>query len=161
MEIGAHTFSHADLIRTRVYEREILENKENLESWGFNVSTFVYPGGNYNPPVLNIVQKNFDCASTQDVGTNGHPIRPYLLKDFTLRSYNSMETAKRVIKIGKWNILTLHDIGKIELENMPSLFKKIANSNSFDLGNFEKLLIYLKDNNITVITIKEGCDKFK
>lgn len=161
MEIGSHSKSHADLIRVAQYESEIVLSKKNLEGYGFNISTFVYPGGNYNPRVLSLVKRNYDCASTQDVGTNGIPIRPHLLKDFTLRSYNDISTAKRVIKDGKWNILTFHDIGPIEVEKMPTMFRKVAESNSFSLEEFENLLEYLKQNNIQVVTIKDGCDLFK
>jgi hypothetical protein len=125
------------------------------------VSTFVYPGGNYDFPIVRVAQQNFDCACSQNVGINGVPISPYLLKGFTLRSNNNFETAKRVIKPGKWNILTFHDIGQVDIPGAPKIFNKVVKSNSFDVDEFEKILVYLNENNIKVITIKEGCDKLK
>lgn len=161
LEIGAHTKTHVDLIRNPKYKQEIIESKQLLEKENFTIKTFVYPGGNYNPEVISEVMNNFECASTQDIGTNYLPINPYLLKDFTLRNYNSFETAKRVIKKNSWNIITFHDIGSIEKEEIPESYKKVANSNSFSLEEFKKIIIYLKQNNITVITIEDGCKKFK
>lgn len=160
MEIGSHSSSHPDLTKIKDYKSEIAGSKKTLEERGFNVTTFVYPAGNYNPQIIEEARKNYDCASTQDVGTNYPPIRPLLLKDFTMRSLNDIDTAKRVIKKGKWNILTFHDIGKID-GNLPSSYNSVADYNSLDLETFKSILDHLKKENIKVITITEGCEIFK
>src|SRR3989344_8675725 len=67
METGSHTLTHADLLRTSDYKNEIILSKKILVEKGFNITTFVYPGGNYNMQVLREVEKEYDCASTQDV----------------------------------------------------------------------------------------------
>lgn len=160
MEIGSHSFTHTDLIYSRNYEYEIFESKKQLEEYGFNITTFVYPGGNYNSRVMRAVSKSYNCASTQDVGTNWMPLREYLLKDFTFRSNSDIQTLQRVIKIGKWNILTFHDIGQFNESSVPLLYGKIAKSNSVSLDFFKEVVDYVKENNMTVISISEGCRLF-
>jgi len=161
MEVGSHSKTHADLTKTPAYKKEIIESKQDLLKHGINATTFVYPGGNYNHDVVVAVEENYDCASTQDIGTNWIPIRPHLLKDFTFRDGNSNETFSRVIKEGKWNILTFHDIGEFDTKRMPYVFSKVAEGNSITPEFFESLVKYLKENNIEVITIADGCKKFK
>jgi peptidoglycan/xylan/chitin deacetylase (PgdA/CDA1 family) len=159
MEIGSHSKSHRDLTKIKDYTNEVIESKEKLQKEGYESSTFVYPGGNYNRQIIKVVEQNYKCASTQDVGTNSLPTKPHLLKDFTLRSYNDIETIKRVIKKNSWTILTFHDIGDITANNMSLAYKTVAESNKIDLYFLEDILRYLKENNIKVITIAEGCDK--
>lgn len=162
-EIGSHTRNHLNLLylNENSLEEEIIGSKEDLSKFGIKATTFVYPGGNYNYKVIKIVEENYDCASTQDVGVNSIPIRPHLLKDFTFRKKNTNETIRRVIKEGSWNILTFHDIGEIEIDGMPPLFKKVASSNSVNEDLFKEIVKYIKENNIEVITIGEGCRRFK
>lgn len=160
LEVGSHTITHINLITYADADKEIIESKDNLIKQGFNVSTFVYPGGNYNKRVIDLVNENYECASTQDVGTNFLPIRPHLLKDFTFRSGNTNAAIPRVIKEGKWNILTFHDIGILNDSNMPKLYYNIAQENAISPEYFESIVKYVKEKNITVITIKEGCDMF-
>lgn len=162
MEIGSHSETHPDLIRSGNYEEEIVNSKKTLVANGFNVTTFVYPAGNYDDKVVKAVKENYDCAVTQDVGTNFVPIRPYLLKDFTVRSYNSLDTIKRVIKPGKWNILAFHDIGNLSTNNsLPAAYGAVAENNAVDLDFFKQILDYIKQKNYTVITVAKGCEMFK
>jgi peptidoglycan/xylan/chitin deacetylase (PgdA/CDA1 family) len=160
MEIGSHTVNHVDLIYSKNPELEIKNSKEELSQRGFNVSSFVYPGGNYNTRILGLVEENYMCASTQDVGTNWVPLREYLLKDFTFRKSSNLATIQRVIKPGKWNILTFHDIRPMNLSGLPSFYASIAESNSVDIIYFREILNYIKKENITVIKISDGCKKF-
>ena len=161
IEIGSHTLTHQDLTKTSDYRSEIVLSKATLENQGYKVSTFVYPAGIYNYFVIKEVEKNYECASTQDVGVNDLKInKPVLLKDFTVRDYNSLEQVKNVIKKGSWTILTFHDIGEISLD-LPETYSKVAKGNSISLELFEDILKYLKNNNIKVITIADGCQKFK
>jgi len=162
MEIGSHSQTHVDLIRSNYYEKEIANSKKDLLAYGFNVTTFVYPGGNYNDKVVDVVSENYNCAVTQDVGTNFIPIRFYLLKDFTVRGGNSIDTIKRVIKPGKWNILTFHDIGDFDVNgSLPSAYSKVADSNAVDLKLFNDILDYVEKKKYTVITIGSGCERFR
>jgi len=153
MEIGGHTKTHADLRIVPNYEEEIVENYNELKNRGFNPKTFVYPYGNYNSDSLKVVKKYYICASTQDVGVNNKKTDKYLLRDFTLRKDNDIEDVKGAIKNNTWIILTFHDVGEPS-SNAPTAVKNNAVSVEF----FEEILKYIKENNIKVIKIEEGCE---
>jgi len=161
MEIGSHTRTHANLIYARNLEEEVVQSKLDLEKEGFNVSTFVYPGGSYSSRVIRIVEDNYACASTQDVGTNSIPLRDHLLKDFTFRASSDLNTVKRAINPGKWNIITFHDIGNLSDVPLEGLYKGIAKQNSVSFEFFKQVVDYVKENNMTIISINEGCELFK
>jgi peptidoglycan/xylan/chitin deacetylase (PgdA/CDA1 family) len=166
MEIGSHSLNHFDLTKSKDYKKEIIESKTALLERGFNVTTFVYPGGNYDSWVLRVVKDNYDCASSQDVGTNWIPLREYALKDFTFRDKNDIDTIKRVIKPGKWNILAFHDIN-LKDPDIAAKIKPFSDyagatyANDISLEYFKKIVSYVKENNYTVITINDGCGRFK
>jgi len=157
MEIGSHAKGQRDMSRIGDYEEEIAGSKKRLEEKGYNISTFVYPAGNYNRQVLRVVEENYDCASSQDVGNNAPPIRPHLLKSFTIRYGNDMGTVKRVIKKGKWNIITFHDIGDVNYEKAPVIFRRVIDVGRIEEEYFEEIVEYLNKENITIITMDEGC----
>jgi peptidoglycan/xylan/chitin deacetylase (PgdA/CDA1 family) len=160
MEIGSHTRNHTNLIYSRDLENEINGSKKDLAEKGINASTFVYPGGNYNTQTIKKVEENYKCASTQDVGTNSIPLRTHLLKDFTFRASNDLGTIKRAIKPGKWNIITFHDIGNLSDVKIEGLYGGVARQNAVSFEFFKEVVQYVKENNISVITIKEGCERF-
>jgi len=156
MEIGGHTVNHADLKNLKTlqdYEKEIGDNFRTLTKKGFEVKTFVYPYGNYNINAIKTVAKYYKCASTQNVGVNTRYTNPYVLKDFTFRNLNNVEHINNIIKPGTWAILTFHDVG----EPHPTASQAVKN-NAVSVEFFEEILKYLKENNIKVITISEGCD---
>ncbi len=159
MEIGGHTVNHADLKNLRTlqdYEEEIGDDFRTLTEKGFKVKTFVYPYGNYNRTAVKVVKKYYIGASTQDVGPNTQDANPFLLKDFTIRSFNSISDIKRVIIPGTWTILTFHDVG----EPHP-LAPSAVKGNAVSVEFFEEILKWLKETNVTVISIAEGCEKLK
>lgn len=159
MEIGGHTVSHADLRNLRTlqdYEEEIGDDFRNLIEMGFKVKTFVYPYGNYDRTAVRVVKKYYTGASTQDVGVNTQDANPFLLKDFTIRSFNSIEDIKRVIIPGTWTILTFHDVG----EPHP-LAPSAVKGNAVSVEFFEEILKWLKETGVEVITIAEGCEMLK
>lgn len=155
MEIGAHTRTHADLQTSSLegtLKDEIGGCYQDLVKLGFEPKTFVYPYGNYNKDVIKVVKKYFYCASTQDVGVNTKDADLYLLKDFTFRAINSIDDLKRVIKPNTWTTLTFHNVGEA-----PKWAPKAVKDNTVSLEFFEQILNYLKDQNIKVITLYEGC----
>jgi peptidoglycan/xylan/chitin deacetylase (PgdA/CDA1 family) len=159
MEIGSHGRTHADLTCDSNYRNEIRESKEDLERRGFVVTTFAYPAGLCDARSINEVERHYLGACTQDVGVNDVPIAPHLLNGFIVRD-NSLVTMRRVIKNNTWNILTFHDIGFDENASLPRIYKEVARRNSIDIGFFESILQYLKQNDIKVITIRDGCERF-
>ena len=164
MEIGGHTRNHADLPKSALegtLEDEIKGCYDDLVEHGFEPKTFVYPYGNYNKKVVDETKKYFECASTQDVGVNTVPIEPYRLKDFTVRSFSSVDDVKRVLKPGTWIILTFHDIGNVS-SNIPDLERKVMENNAVSVELFEETLKYLNEtSDIKVVTMAEGCSLFK
>jgi peptidoglycan/xylan/chitin deacetylase (PgdA/CDA1 family) len=159
MEIGGHTVNHTDLKNLRTsqdYEKEIGDDFRTLTEKRFKVKTFVYPYGNYNSTAVRIVKKYYRGASTQDIGVNTQDANPFLLKDFTIRSFNSIKDIKRVVIPGTWTILTFHDVG----EPHP-LAPYAAKGNAVSVDFFEEILNWLKENDIEVITVAEGCEMLK
>jgi peptidoglycan/xylan/chitin deacetylase (PgdA/CDA1 family) len=159
MEIASHSRTHSDLTCDGNYRDEIRASKADLERRGFVVTTFTYPAGMFDSRSIGEVQRTYLGACTQDVGVNDAPITPHLLKGFTIRR-NSLATLRRAIKNNTWNILTFHDIGYDENPGLPRLYQEVARRNSIDIGFFESVLQYLKQNDIKVITIHDGCERF-
>jgi peptidoglycan/xylan/chitin deacetylase (PgdA/CDA1 family) len=155
MEIGGHTLTHSDLRNLATmeeYEAEIGANYRALIDRGFAVTTFVYPYGNYSRIAIDVIKKYYACASTQDVGANTDESDPYLLKDFTIRSNNSLDDVARMITPGAWTILTFHDVGEPAPGANPA-----EKGNAITETFFEQILQWLKANDVRVVTVAEGC----
>ncbi|MCK5635100.1 MAG: polysaccharide deacetylase family protein [Anaerolineales bacterium] len=156
MEIGGHTVSHADLRNLETmqdYEDEIGDDYRTLVDMGFDVRTFVYPYGNYSTVAIQVLKKYYICASTQDVGVNTRETDLFLLRDFTIRSFNSLEDMERKILPGTWTILTFHDVG----DPHPDANSAVK-SNAVSVPFFNDILEWLKASDIQVITVAEGCE---
>ena len=155
MEIGGHTRTHSDLRNLASlpeYEDEIGADYRALADRGFKVTTFVYPYGNYSPVAIDVIRKYYACASTQDIGANTSETDPYLLKDFTIRSNNSLDDVARMITPGAWTILTFHDVGEPNPDANPA-----ERGNAISEKFFEQILAWLKEKEIKVITVADGC----
>ena len=156
MEIGGHTVSHADLRNLETmqdYEDEIGDDYRTLVDKGFDVRTFVYPYGNYSTVAIQVIKKYYICASTQDVGVNTQETDLFLLRDFTIRSFNSIEDMERKILPGTWTILTFHDVGEPHVEA-----NSAVKSNAVPISFFDDILKWLKASDIQVITVADGCE---
>ncbi|TET98510.1 MAG: hypothetical protein E3J30_06540 [Anaerolineales bacterium] len=156
MEIGGHTVSHADLRNLETmqdYEDEIGDDYRTLVDKGFDVRTFVYPYGNYSAVAIQVIKKYYICASTQDVGVNTQNTDLFLLRDFTIRSFNSIEDMERKILPGTWTILTFHDVGEPHADA-----NSAVKSNAVSVSFFDDILKWLKASDIQVITVAEGCE---
>jgi peptidoglycan/xylan/chitin deacetylase (PgdA/CDA1 family) len=155
MEIGGHTVSHSDLrnlTSVQEYEAEIGADYRALADRGFAVTTFVYPYGNYSPTAIDVIRKYYACASTQDIGANTDKTDPFLLKDFTIRGNNTLDDVARMITPNAWTILTFHDVGEPAPGANPA-----EKGNAITEAFFEKILQWLKTNDVRVITVAEGC----
>jgi peptidoglycan/xylan/chitin deacetylase (PgdA/CDA1 family) len=158
MEIGGHTVSHADLknCTARECERQIGDDYRALVERGFAPSTFVYPYGNYNATTLEIVKKYYICASTQAVGVNSDRTDVYRLRDFTLRSGNTMDNVKKAVCSKSWTIFTFHDIGEPHPDSTGP-----ERGNAVSVAFFEEILEWLEESDIKVITVAEGCEMLR
>jgi peptidoglycan/xylan/chitin deacetylase (PgdA/CDA1 family) len=155
MEIGGHTVSHSDLrnlASIQEFEAEIGSDYRALADRGFKVTTFVYPYGNYSRTAIDVIRRYYACASTQDIGANTDRTDPYLLKDFTIRRNNTLNDVARMITPNAWTILTFHDVGEPAPGANPAV-----RGNAISETFFEQILQWLKENNVKVITVAEGC----
>ena len=88
-EIGAHTFSHAYLTKIPLEkaEEEMAIGKAYLEQFlGKEVSHFCFPGGKFNPKLVEVSRQYFKSARTADTGSISHD-NSFLIKP-TFHFYN-------------------------------------------------------------------------
>lgn len=69
--IGSHSQNHANLIKSSKATQEISQSKAIIEKQlGHEISTFAYPGGQFNAKVANLVSKaTYQLAFTTQIGT--------------------------------------------------------------------------------------------
>src|SRR5450759_2035031 len=70
-EIGAHTYSHLYLTKLefKKADEELLSGKDFLEQLlGREIPHFCFPGGKYNPELVEASKKYFKSARTADTG---------------------------------------------------------------------------------------------
>lgn len=68
-EIGGHTVSHLDLTALAPAEvrRQVCQSRQTLAAWGFQATSFAYPGGGYNAATEAIVRAcGFSTARITD-----------------------------------------------------------------------------------------------
>ena len=130
-EIGGHTVNHPDLptLPTSEAEREICLDRDNLLSWGFNVTDFAYPFADTNATIdglaktcgynsarnLGDIQSRFGCAGCE-YAESIPPANAYELAaldeaddTWTLQDFeNAVTNAQN--NGGGWVILTFHHI---------------------------------------------------
>jgi hypothetical protein len=72
-EIAGHTLTHPDLttLTSAQVQHEVCDGKAQLQSWGFNPTTFAYPYGAHNASVESITKGCY--ASARMVGDVGCP----------------------------------------------------------------------------------------
>jgi peptidoglycan/xylan/chitin deacetylase (PgdA/CDA1 family) len=149
-EIGSHSLSHATLteLSPGELEEQLLDSKERLESFGFNVAGFAPPGGDYNESVIEMLKQHYDYSRTIVQGLNFEPYNIYELKCYIVTEATTVSQiagwAKNAHDQGGWLILLYHRFG---LDTAQDTFVSPS--------RFQEHMQYLVDAQTTVLPIGE------
>jgi len=88
-----------------------------------------------------------------DSSVNTQETDLFLLRDFTIRSFNSIEDMERQILPGTWTILTFHDVGDPHPDS-----NSAVKSNAVSVSIFDDILEWPKASEYHVITVADGCE---
>ncbi len=151
-EVGAHTRTHADLtaISPSAANTEIVGSRNDLLAKGLTPNSFVYPYGSVNDSIANMVRDaGFTIARGSYWGMNAPFSKKYELTDVRVDQSSSLAYLQGIItqavRDKRWVVLELHDVlatGGDAYSTTPAFF--------------QQLVTYLKDNNISVVTLEEG-----
>jgi peptidoglycan/xylan/chitin deacetylase (PgdA/CDA1 family)/uncharacterized protein (DUF2141 family) len=154
-EIASHTRTHAHLTEITHSEAvdEITNSKSRLQSLGANVSTFVYPYGEYNASVEQIVRNaGYTGARTVNFGFNNKDTNRFELKDYHIESDTSIASVKQLINQAvaddTWLVFELHQQKQNCADDL------YCNTPAF----LTELADYIVQSGIKVVTIKEGIE---
>ena len=148
-EIASHSVTHPYLTTLTDEEviNELMNSRDVLTEFGFNVNAFVVPYGNYDDRIRNLVKKDYYSCRPSIWGTNSIPVENrYKLESKWVRN-ESFETIKiwidDAITNDRWLIIMLHNIDKPEREyNISS-------------ENLRAVSQYLTEQKIKVLNISE------
>lgn len=154
-EIANHSRTHADLttLTDSELETEIEGARRELEAQGLNVNNFVYPYGQQDERVRQVVCKNHRTAYLDRGGDNSLPmntnyqIRRVALGSWTDPGQNTLETYKAAVDAaqakGAWLVFMLHP----------------GNREQHDAAQQEYLaqtIDYIQGRNIPIVTATEA-----
>jgi peptidoglycan/xylan/chitin deacetylase (PgdA/CDA1 family) len=130
-EIGGHTVLHPDLTQISADEatREICDSRNTLLSWGFPVTDFAYPYGDYNSQVEQIVQQcgynsarsdsdnksPYGCQTGCPLADTIPPADPYAFQaPASIQDYWSLADIESLVteaeRAGGWQPIIFHHI---------------------------------------------------
>ncbi|MBI2610139.1 polysaccharide deacetylase family protein [Candidatus Giovannonibacteria bacterium] len=151
-EIGAHGRTHDSLtlMSPAEAEQQIAGSRSDLLQIGVTPANFFsYPFGDYNDAVKQIVRDaGFKGARSSDGGMNLKNSDPYALKRQSVTSATTlgqMESyVSEAISQKAWSIIVFHEINdsRRQYSTSPAIFSQFVD--------------YLKQNNITPITMDQG-----
>lgn len=151
-EVSAHTRTHTSLITLPVVQanEEILGSKNALTSQGLApVDTFVYPYGEYNASVIQMVKNaGFIGARSVESGYNTQSTDRYVLKVQNILNTTSVAQIQDWIDTAKankvWLVLVFHRIvpNPDQYDAMPQTLQGTVN--------------YLQQQGVSVIPMREG-----
>jgi peptidoglycan/xylan/chitin deacetylase (PgdA/CDA1 family) len=117
-EIGAHTYSHAylTLMPLKKANEELITGKSFLEQLlGKEVPHFCFPGGKFNPELVEMSKQYFKSARTADTGNlihnNSYLIKPtFHFYDRGKKSliYNALKNSSAIFRLSLANIFSLN-----------------------------------------------------
>jgi len=148
IEIASHTLTHAWLTQVDSASawREIADSKRRLESlFGTEVITFVYPYGDMNGRVREMVRRaGYKLARAVRPGTPNLWVEPYQIPEVELRIQASLPEIISHIRRHQTTVLLLHRIVR-----SPKVFTE------WPLADFETLLDWLHRRRVRVVTLSE------
>jgi peptidoglycan/xylan/chitin deacetylase (PgdA/CDA1 family) len=153
-QIIVHPYASEDGQKQRIraisYERELEESKRVLTEMGFHVSTYITPHNYWTPEMRDLSRRFYE----QVTGGGDNSNRKGATDRYWLTRYvvHTNDTAEAIIEMVKqhavrensWVIFCLHGIGS-DLGWEPWAVEKLA-----------QLAVFLKKNNIPVVTIDQG-----
>jgi peptidoglycan/xylan/chitin deacetylase (PgdA/CDA1 family) len=150
-EIGSHSVSHKHLSNetNSIIWREVKIAKDYLEDIVWGVESFAYPFGEYNNEVIDAIKRaGYRGARSTIRGWNDRTTDPYLLKVQAVRVEVEPEEVYTwidyAINHDMWLILMFH---QVDSEG------RLWSTTPLKL---EKIVYYISDKKIKVVTIDEG-----
>ena len=125
MEIGSHGLTHTYLpeLSTEEVEYELSESRNIIEHTVKEpVTSFAYPGGHYNPQILDSMRKSsYTTAASCIVGRNSLETDPYLLRRLEMRRNTSRDDFKVAIRTSTILFYQMIDGVKSGIKNIVGL----------------------------------------
>jgi len=155
-EIASHGLEHKPIgyLTEEEAEREIGGSMEFLKKNGYDCTSIVYPSGSFNVKFRNIVAKYYRSGIGTQRGVNYSPINTWQLKRISIGSYfdgvekNKFDYYKsrvdEAISKKGWIIFMLHPSAR-EHDDLQQKY-------------LEQTIDYCINNNLKVVTLKEGLD---
>ncbi len=148
IEIASHTLTHAWLTRLDSASawREIADSKRQLESlFGTEVVTFVYPYGDMNGRVRNLVRRaGYKLARKVGPGTPNLWVEPYRIPEVELRMQAQLPGIISHIRRHQTTVILLHRIVP-----SPRVFTE------WSVADFWALLDWMHRRQVRVVTLAE------
>ncbi len=148
IEIASHTLTHAWLtkIDSASAWREIADSKHRLESlFGTEVITFVYPYGDMNGRVREMVRRaGYKLGRAVRAGTPNLWVEPYKIPEVELRIEARLPVIVRHIRRHETTVILLHRIVQ-----SPRVFTE------WPVADFEALLDWMHRRRVRVVTLSE------
>jgi peptidoglycan/xylan/chitin deacetylase (PgdA/CDA1 family) len=153
--IGAHTLSHPNLatLSTEQAREEIAGSRQHLLNIGATpVNTFAYPLGAYNTTIKQLVKDaGMSAGRSSDGGFNDKKTDRYALRRISMENTTTLASVQNQIDAAvaekKWVILLFHEVN--------TSGHRYAVTPTF----LQKIVDYLKQKNITPITVEQGIQK--
>ncbi len=151
-EVSAHTRTHPSLTSLSIEDAtaEVSGSRDDLLNEGFSpVETFVYPYGNYNQNIIQLVSDTgFTGARSVEEGYNTKATNRFALKTQNVLVGTTAQQMKHWIDTAiankTWLIMTFHQVDNAGLDysTTPAILQEIAD--------------YLNLHNVQVRTLREG-----
>ena len=148
IEIASHSLTHAWLTRVDSASawREISDSKRQLESlFGTEVITFVYPYGDMNGRVREMVRRaGYKLARAVRAGTPNLWVEPYRIPEVELRIETRLPEITHYVRRHGTTVILLHRIVR-----SPRVFTE------WPLSDFTALLDWMHARRVRVVTLAE------
>lgn len=110
IEFGAHSRSHPDLttLSSSELKEEVIGSREDLAKiLGYQVKSFAYPYGSFNPVVRDLVQNEYELAFSCEEGLNDIRTDSHLLRRTMVQLGDSLLDIECRVRIGYSPIMLL------------------------------------------------------
>lgn len=158
-EMASHTYKHTPLAKfseEESIESALKDSREYMASIGLNCDTLIYPEGNYDERVVQIVPKYFKIAGTTSAGTTG--INTGILNKFKLNR----------VALGAWGGIHTIDTETARIQqaiaNNGWIIYMLHPGNSAHTAEHTQLLCdiieYCQKNGVEIKNLTEAYDEF-